>query len=644
MADRFIRIQDLPEKKYQKDCQIVIEKGALLKDTTLDKCLLQLKFKSKCQVNIKAMIIQVDCYDTTHEFIKSQEYSYLDMDIKYGDLFGDREAIYLDDVTSREFQFSVKKIVTTLGEVINYKDVFANSPEIKPISSLGKYADQYIREFAGKKVRPLNLLSENTDVWLCTCGNLNFDKRDACDICRSTVDYLVEISSIDYLRENDNRYLENKRIEEENRKQREEEERKQKEDEINRRKQEESKLNKRKKENRERIFRVSLTAVMICSVVVAIILGRNIYIYDKAQKLEAQKSYYEARLEYGKLNGYRDSNERIYICKEAEANKLVVHEEYAEAKILYEELEAERGQGSYSDLIKKCEYGIFSDYLSNGDYDNANTILLSLSEKEIKDELIPYLADSPVEKIVVDRLISFYAYEVEKDLSNAKIFDYFYDYLSEKSKYEDLEILFMNSATKCVEDDDLTNAKLFYSYIKNTDYKHSIDELVYDTVYDNFAKWSGDKIDEYVDFLRGKSVSIDIFNSIISLKRDINSRRLSASYVISYDYYNGYRELLNERELSFWDEARDSYIEMQGAWRYEEYSDNYDYCLINDKGVYVLDYYTSRISSSSDLLYYKGNGEWDNISLTKEGYLYIYARNFKKIDENQLPAEFDRFK
>lgn len=96
MSERFDKLYELPYELYSAGSPVVVLAGALLRDSTTGKALVQLKFQSVSDIPIKAIKIDISVFDVSEKEIEGvKEYQYLDLHIAEGQEFGSNKAVIL---------------------------------------------------------------------------------------------------------------------------------------------------------------------------------------------------------------------------------------------------------------------------------------------------------------------------------------------------------------------------------------------------------------------------------------------------------------------------------------------------------------------------------------------------------------------
>ena len=82
MPERYSRLYSLTENLYTNGAPVIISAGALLKDNTTGKILVQLKIRSISNKKIKALTINIVAHDTVGRVISDPiSYQVLDLSI-----------------------------------------------------------------------------------------------------------------------------------------------------------------------------------------------------------------------------------------------------------------------------------------------------------------------------------------------------------------------------------------------------------------------------------------------------------------------------------------------------------------------------------------------------------------------------------
>lgn len=211
MANRYQKIFSLDKKLFSQNAPIVVSAGALLKDSETNYIIVQLKFQNVSPQTIKSVSVELTQFDVAGRMLSERrEYTYLDINARRDDFFGDNSAIVLQANETRSFSVEVKEVVFDDGTIWNGKaslwSEFDMQEDLASWLKDPELVNQYKTEYGdSSKYRP----EERGDIWLCTCGELNYDAEEECHKCHASRSKLLSIDT-DALNER-----KNKRIEEE---------------------------------------------------------------------------------------------------------------------------------------------------------------------------------------------------------------------------------------------------------------------------------------------------------------------------------------------------------------------------------------------------------------------------------------------
>lgn len=207
MSERYQRLYALPSSLYAEGAPIILLAGALLKDTQTGSVLVQLKFKSVSNKCIKALKITVQPYDIVGAVLGMPlEHQYLDLSVNRDTEFGQKTAVLLPDTTTRSFTCQCVAVVFDDGTSWNMET--SNWLPLASLTSLsaeiGTLIAQYRRETIDKAQF---VVSDDRDLWFCTCGAMN--KRDEliCHSCHSEKAFLSAMLDKNFLEEREAEFL-----------------------------------------------------------------------------------------------------------------------------------------------------------------------------------------------------------------------------------------------------------------------------------------------------------------------------------------------------------------------------------------------------------------------------------------------------
>lgn len=215
MSERFESILAFDDNIWCKSSPVLIEKGALLKDTYSNKLLIQLKFMNISSNTIAGLNLRIACRSKLSNTSINVDFSYTDFNAEKGDYFGDRVPLYLPNSNLREFDFIVTKVIFKNRKQWNNEEMFYPIlKESTDINILGDLKEQFKRDIWDiYKKEQKSIVTQAAympvfkhDYWLCTCGAFNLPEENECCKCGISKKSLSEAVKIDNITENHNLY------------------------------------------------------------------------------------------------------------------------------------------------------------------------------------------------------------------------------------------------------------------------------------------------------------------------------------------------------------------------------------------------------------------------------------------------------
>ena len=138
------------------------------------------------------------------------EFEYLDLTAKYGDVFGSNIPIIVNNSSSREFNFSIKKILYEYSSM-TFDGRMDELSIYDDLSDFGNLRDQFVREVkaVNYQIEPVIKPTESQGCWYCTCGSVNYCENEKCGKCGIDKEKLFSFLDIEYLSEKNKTFLEN---------------------------------------------------------------------------------------------------------------------------------------------------------------------------------------------------------------------------------------------------------------------------------------------------------------------------------------------------------------------------------------------------------------------------------------------------
>ena len=366
--ERYERLLAISGELAQAECPIIFKKGALLKDNKIGRNVLQLQFQNIGVKKIKAVYVSVQCFDLEKQEIEKIEKIYLDLDISYSDIFGDRLTVELQNDISRSFKIWVKKVIFSDDSITEYKKIAKKIRKSENLNCLGELKNQFIREVKNERSETACIIkpTEDEGLWYCTCGAINFKDNEYCGKCKIMKDPLFSFLDVELLKERRIQHLKLKEEAEKERKLQEE------------RRAEELRIQEQVRIEKNNLRKRKIKKISIFFSVVAIILGIiymsiGTYItswmkYSIAVHAINNSDYEKGYQILTELGDYKDSSEQILAGKYKEALEYIDNGQY---DLGYEILES---LGDYSDAAEQIlisKYAVAEKNLNSGAYEKA---------------------------------------------------------------------------------------------------------------------------------------------------------------------------------------------------------------------------------------------------------------------------------
>ena len=191
---RYEKVFTLTPMLYTENSPVIIEAGALQKDNVNGNIIAQLKFKSISAKAIKALTVKIVLLDVSGNSIGEEiEHQYLDLTVQRNESFGSKEAVLLSDNTTRAFSVFVTKIVFDDNtSIVLENSEWSELPQQNSIDLDTTEIDYFYKKFSVKNPKQT---FRYKDLWLCSCGTINYDSEEKCCCCNNACD---EILNIDY--------------------------------------------------------------------------------------------------------------------------------------------------------------------------------------------------------------------------------------------------------------------------------------------------------------------------------------------------------------------------------------------------------------------------------------------------------------
>lgn len=325
--ERYSNLFRLPDKLYTQGSPLLVAAGALLKDNQTGHILAQLKFRNLSNKGIKAVKVRIRAFDVVGAEIQGiSEYQYLDLSAPRNAEFGQKTAIPLPNPITRSFSVVCTTVIfldNTLWEPEEHA-VWAPLPQQKELQNrLGNLTRHYQDSTSFlSRFEPL----EYSDLWLCSCGQINNHTERTCFHCRLTKEKIFSAFDLKELNKKHNLFL----LEEQKRK--EEAEKWQ----AAQREEAQKRARKRKK---------TLCVLGICLLLLVGItaLTTNFIIplsqYNSALSMMEAGEYDSAIEAFEKLGDFQDSSEQVKEATYRKASDLLEQDLFSAAEPIFASIE-----------------------------------------------------------------------------------------------------------------------------------------------------------------------------------------------------------------------------------------------------------------------------------------------------------------
>lgn len=353
MSDRFQKLFSLENNLYIENAPIIISAAALLKDTKSGNMVVQIKFKSVSNKNIKGVKISLSAHDVSGKEINGvDDYQYLDLNIPNGQSFGSNKAIVVPETTTRSFDIkSITVIFADSSVWENASPNFVAIPNAKPLNSELEN-EELIKQYKIATTNKANYVPNTfLNLWTCSCGEVN--SEEYCTSCGTNKNNTFSKYDITDLTEAMNLRLD-----------------KEKEEQLELERENE-RIRKNKEEKKRKIKKASIISAISLLVIGVIIVLINLPFaqYGIANIMHKTKNYDKAYdIYYHRIYDYKDSSEKTKAVKYDEANFLFKQGKYVEAAENYQYLEDYKDS---NDKEKESKYLAAEQFVKNEKYEEA---------------------------------------------------------------------------------------------------------------------------------------------------------------------------------------------------------------------------------------------------------------------------------
>ena len=378
MAARYKTNRIFTDKLWQKDCPVLMEKGAFLYDTVKQLHLLQFKFRNLQSKVIESVYIEIKFPKTEHDVSNVPiNYRYQEIHAALHDCFGIQSPIYVIKKEVNEFQLTVKSVHFQDKSIWTGASPLISLAAPDYLTSLGEYQETFIQEVHKiKDINCMNLPTDREEFWYCACGTVNGKDETHCINCGFPKNVIFKLRDPAYLKEcKQIADAEQKRVEEEK--------------EAERLKKQQAEFESRQRRKKRLIRTAVICGILIIAFSIGLLSYKVLYPnyrYHKALSYMEQGNYGDAQSIFEGLGDYKDSGKRNMEAKYRYAGFLAENSEYDAALACYKELE---GYKDVSDRITSVYYNMANSYVEHGNYSEALKIYQDLRNYEDSAERIP---------------------------------------------------------------------------------------------------------------------------------------------------------------------------------------------------------------------------------------------------------------
>ncbi len=210
---RFNIVFDMGKPLYAKETKIIIEKAVLTKDNETGKVFAQIKMKNVLAKTLIAVKAVLTGYDISGEKIEEEEFTYLDLAVNQGCEFGQKTPVEFQNNTVRSFNVKITETVYSDGsKLTGTESEYYPVPEPELLSSKLSKAEIEQYEKSNEISSADYIVTEFSDLWICTCGKMNTIDSNSCYSCGASRENLKRTLDKDLLDEEIKESIYNKAI------------------------------------------------------------------------------------------------------------------------------------------------------------------------------------------------------------------------------------------------------------------------------------------------------------------------------------------------------------------------------------------------------------------------------------------------
>jgi hypothetical protein len=183
---RYERLSAEGRTFYASGSPVLMAASALLKDTQTGTVIAQAVFRNIMNQPLSAVVVNVEAKDIVGEQLQGiANFQYLDLNTTRGVEFGSATPIYLPDARTRGFTIVVRRVVFTDGSFWEAPAGLRWYPAprqqvLQDVLGDEGLVRQYQRDTSARaRFVPVSL----SDLWFCSCGEVNHTDESACHSC-----------------------------------------------------------------------------------------------------------------------------------------------------------------------------------------------------------------------------------------------------------------------------------------------------------------------------------------------------------------------------------------------------------------------------------------------------------------------------
>ncbi len=520
MANRFQEVYRLPDRLFIEGSPVIIEAGAIQKDTVSGKVLAQIKLRNISEKPVAAARADVRTFAVNSTELEGVPgFSYLDLNAETGQDFGSKVPIYLPDPTARRFTVSVTEVVFQDGTLWQ-----AEPCEWEPVPAQETAAEhfpdpemkkQYALE-AGGDAAFIPVVGRG--LFQCACGAVNLAGAERCYKCRRS--YEMFTSALD-------EYTLTQKMEDRLRSEKEARE-------------VEAAAAEAKKRKTRKILKILIPVAAVIAVIAALTPGvirpaiEKASAYREATQLLEVGSFDEAKDAFDALEDYKDSADMSKEAVYRKAESFYAEKDYEKAISIWQRVNdysdsSERIETAKADW-KESDYQAAVEAANGKDYKAALTAFKALGDYKDSKELYisgcyEYAVSLAADKqfsLAIDYFNLAKGYKDADQLKTDTVYLYGCDLMSKK-RYREAVAQF----NKCKEYKNTPNKLLEAKYKYVTSHLTSKDNMTFHYLKDLIA----------ADYPEAQDIYDEIYQWKIQITAVNNSEESTAtmSSVSRYD-------------------------------------------------------------------------------------------------------------